>query len=111
MGLESAPTMPPTVSYTLGSHHESRISAQVHRSSSPYVNVPAASYSLPPGGACPFIGVKTPLTQAQLDALYSSHGMYVNAVAKGALSLVRNRFVLPTDGVRIIKEAARADVP
>ncbi len=78
---------------------------------SPYVDAPIASYSLPPGGACPFIGVKTPLSQTQLDALYSAHGQYVKAVAKGTLSLVRNRFVLPTDGARIIREAARADVP
>ncbi len=78
---------------------------------SPYVDAPTASYSLPPGGACPFIGVKTPLSQAQLDALYSSHGQYVKAVAKGTFSLVRNRFVLPIDGARIIREAVRADVP
>jgi len=78
---------------------------------SPYVDTPIASYGLPPGGACPFIGVKTPLSQAQLDALYGSHGVYVSAVAKGAHSLTRDRFVLPTDGALIIKEAARADVP
>ena len=75
------------------------------------MDTPTASYGLPPGGACPYIGTKTPLTQAQLDALYSSHGRYVKAVAKGTLSLVRNRFVLPTDGARIIMDAARADVP
>lgn len=78
---------------------------------SPYVDAPAARYSLPPGGACPYIGIKTPLSQTQLDALYSSHGAYVKAVSLGTLTLVRNRFVLATDAARIIKEAARADVP
>jgi hypothetical protein len=78
---------------------------------SPYVDTPTASYSLPPGGACPYIGIKTPLSETQLDALYGSHGQYVKAVAQGTLGLVRNNFVLPSDGARIIKEAARADVP
>jgi hypothetical protein len=77
----------------------------------PYVDVPTATYSLPPGGACPFIGVKTPFSQAQLDALYRSHGSYVKAVAKDTLNLVRHRYLLTRDGARIITEAARADVP
>ncbi|MCL4722278.1 MAG: hypothetical protein KJ041_10075 [Gammaproteobacteria bacterium] len=78
---------------------------------SPYVDVPIASYSLPPGPPCPYIGTKTPLSQAQLDALYRSHGKYVKAVAKSTAKLVRDRFVLPRDGARIVTEAVRSDVP
>lgn len=78
---------------------------------SPYVDVPIATYSLPLGGPCPYIGTKTPLSQAQLDALYPSHGKYVAAVAKSKTKLAKQRFVLPRDAARIITEAARADVP
>lgn len=78
---------------------------------SPYVDVPIASYGLPPGGACPYIGTKTPFTAEQLNGLYRSHGQYVALVTRGAAKLVAGRHVLPADGARIVVESIRADVP
>lgn len=78
---------------------------------SPYVDVPIASYGLPPGGACPYIGTKTPFTKAQLSALYRNHGQYVSKVGAGVRTLVKDRYLLQSDGNKTLREAAHSDVP
>lgn len=78
---------------------------------SPYVDVPIASYGLPPGGACPYIGTRTPFSDATLEALYPAKGRYVSAVVKQVNALVKDRYLLQSDSSRITREAAHADLP
>jgi hypothetical protein len=78
---------------------------------SPYVDVPISTYGLPPGGACPFIGRRTPFTPEQLAQLYRNHGSYVNQVNRNVQVLVKDGFLLPWDAALIRAEAAHAPVP
>lgn len=78
---------------------------------SPYVDVPIASYGLPPGGACPYIGTKTPFMKQTLSELYRNHGQYVKQVGARVRALVKDRHLLRSDGNLILKQAAKANVP
>jgi hypothetical protein len=43
--------------------------------------------------------------------LYRNHGDYVSKVARDTTRLVADRFLTVPDGIRLIQEAARADIP
>jgi hypothetical protein len=55
---------------------------------------------------CFLLGTTTPLSTAQLAALYPLHSDYVAAVARSAASGVRQGFLLPADALRIDQDAA-----
>jgi hypothetical protein len=55
---------------------------------------------------CFLLGTTTPLSAAQLAALYPLHSDYVAAVARSAASGVRNGFLLPADALQIDEDAA-----
>jgi hypothetical protein len=80
---------------------------------SPYVDVPTSTWSGSSTGAsfCFIAGHERPLDPATLRELYPTHGAYVRAVVRDVLSLVARRFLTWADGRRLIREAARADVP
>ena len=52
-----------------------------------------------------------PFDEATLERLYPTHRAYVRAVIRNVLGLVANRFLTSADGVRLIREAVRSDVP
>ena len=55
---------------------------------------------------CFLLGTTTPLSTAQLAALYPLHSDYVAAVARSAASDVREGFLLPADALQIDQDAA-----
>jgi Alpha/beta hydrolase domain len=90
----------------------------------PYVDVPSFSWRaystapLPPPAVhpisqliCNLQGHKTPLTQAQLDALYKNHGKYVSQFARRAITLVVEGFFTAADAVRAVLGAVHEDIP
>jgi Alpha/beta hydrolase domain len=80
---------------------------------SPYVDVPTSTWLGSSTGAsfCFIAGHEIPFDRAKLARLYPTHGAYVRAVARNVLGLVARRFLTPADGIDLIREAARADVP
>jgi hypothetical protein len=80
---------------------------------SPFVDVPTSTWFGSSTGAsfCFIAGHEVPLPQATLDALYPSHGAYVRAVVHNVARLVRQRVLTVPDGIKLIREAARSDVP
>jgi hypothetical protein len=52
-----------------------------------------------------------PFSKAQLAELYRNHGDYVSKVTRDTATLVADRFLTVRDGLRLIQEAARANVP
>jgi hypothetical protein len=80
---------------------------------SPYVDVPTSTWKGSSTGAsfCFIAGHEIPFDQARLDALYRNHGSYVVKVTLDVLRLVAGRFITVADGLDLIAEAARADVP
>jgi hypothetical protein len=80
---------------------------------SPYVDVPASTWLGSSTGAsfCFIAGHEVPFDQATLDELYPSHGAYVRAVIRDVRDLVADRFLTTRDGQKLIREAARSDVP
>ena len=80
---------------------------------SPFVDVPTSRWFGSSTGAsfCFIAGHEVPFTQAQLDALYASHFAYVRAVTRDVASLVGKRYLTVPDGLELIGEAARSDVP
>ncbi len=80
---------------------------------SPYLDVPTSTWYGSSTGAsfCFIAGHEVPFTAEQLQALYSSHGAYVGAVIKDVAGLVRDRILTAYDGVSLVIEAAKADVP
>jgi alpha/beta hydrolase family protein len=80
---------------------------------SPFVDVPTSTWFGSSTGAsfCFIAGHEVPFTQAQLDALYPSHFAYVRAVTRDVASLVGKRYLTVPDGLELIGEAARSDVP
>ena len=84
----------------------------------PYVQVPIATYyarsnSKDPRGAlfCSLMGYKVPLKKDVLMQLYPTHEDYVKKVKESVEALVKERLILPEDGLKIIKEAEQAAVP
>jgi hypothetical protein len=80
---------------------------------SPYLDVPTSTWYASQTGAsfCSIAGYEAPFSQAQLDALYPSHGAYVHRVTADALKLAVQRYLTLPDAVRIIREAAQSDIP
>ena len=80
---------------------------------SPYVDVPTSTWNGASTGAsfCFIAGHEIPFDQARLDALYRSHGSYVVGVTLDVVRLVAGRYITVADGLALIAEAARADVP
>jgi hypothetical protein len=59
---------------------------------------------------CFLLGTTTPLSAAQLAALYPLHSDYVAAVAQSAASGVQEGFLLPADALQIDQDAAASPV-
>src|SRR3954471_20246280 len=79
---------------------------------SPYLDVPTSTWFASQTGAsfCGIAGYEAPFSQAQLDALYPTHGAYVIRVTQDALRLAAQRYLTLPDALRIIREAAQSDV-
>ena len=73
----------------------------------PAVDAPVAALS-GEGGA--LVGSTKPFDTATLEALYSSHDAYVDAVERAARAGVRGRFLLSRDADAIVNEARRSSV-
>ena len=80
---------------------------------SPFVDVPTSTWfgSTVGDGFCSIAGHEVPFDQARLDALYRNHGAYVKAVTQDVARLVGRRYLTVPDGLELIVDAARSDVP
>ena len=80
---------------------------------SPYLDVPTSTWSGSSTGAsfCFIAGHEDPFSADQLAALYRNHGDYVRKVVRSSADLVGDRLLTLPDGLRIVEEAAHADVP
>jgi hypothetical protein len=80
---------------------------------SPYVDVPTSTWFGSSTGAsfCFIAGHEVPLPQATIDELYPTHGAYVRAVVRNVTGLVARRLLTVHDGLKLIREAGRSDVP
>ncbi len=79
----------------------------------PYVDVPISTWFVNSPGdlICNLSGFEIPFDAATLQFLYPTHSDYVQKVVKDALPLVQQRFLTLMDGLKIVVEAVRADVP
>jgi Alpha/beta hydrolase domain len=80
---------------------------------SPYVDVPTATWHGSATGAsfCFIAGWEEPFSQQKLQTLYPTHDDYVGKVIRNVGQLVVDRFVTLADGLELIDEAYRSDVP
>jgi hypothetical protein len=80
---------------------------------SPYLDVPTSTWFGSSTGPsfCGIAGHEVPFGEARLAELYRNHGDYVSKVTRDTARLVADRFLTVPDGLRLIQEAARADVP
>jgi hypothetical protein len=83
---------------------------------SPYLDVPTSTWfgssTNPPGSTfCGIAGHEVPFTGDRLAGLYPTHGSYVRKVVRSSAELVGDRLLTLPDGLRIVEEAARADIP
>jgi hypothetical protein len=83
---------------------------------SPYLDVPTSTWfgssTNPPGATfCGIAGHEVPFDADRLASLYRNHGDYVRKVVRSSADLVGDRLLSLPDGLRIVEEAARADVP
>jgi hypothetical protein len=80
---------------------------------SPYLDVPTSTWFGSSTGPsfCSIAGHEVPFGEAQLAELYRNHGDYVRKVTRDTARLVADRFLTVPDGLRLIQEAARANVP
>jgi Alpha/beta hydrolase domain len=80
---------------------------------SPFLDVPTSTWFGSSTGAsfCFIAGHEVPFTAAQLQSLYPNHGDYVSAVSRDVRGLVRDRIITNSDGVSLVKAAAKADAP
>jgi hypothetical protein len=80
---------------------------------SPYLDVPTSTWFGSSTGPsfCGIAGHEVPFDSAQLNSLYRNHGAYVSQVTNDTARLVAGRFLTLPDGLRLIQEAAHADVP
>ncbi len=78
---------------------------------SPYVDVPAATYTFtgPGPGTCRELGTTTPYDSAKLDALYGNQKKYEAKVAGSVGQMVKDRWITKSDGDRIKAQAAGKD--
>jgi hypothetical protein len=85
----------------------------------PFVDVPAATYSPTDAtahdtelsGLCPLIGFSTPFSQATLRALYPSHADYLARVTRETNELVREGFWVASDAATVVRQAAASGIP
>jgi hypothetical protein len=75
---------------------------------SPYVDVPAASYTYtsPGPGTCRELGSTTPFDSAKIDSLYGSRKNYAAKVAQSAERMVKDRWITESDAKKIKAEAS-----
>ena len=80
---------------------------------SPYLDVPTSTWFGSATGAsfCFIAGYERPFDAARLAELYPRHATYVREVIRNVGGLVAKRFLTRRDGLKLILEAARADVP
>jgi Alpha/beta hydrolase domain len=80
---------------------------------SPYLDVPTSTWFGNSTGAsfCGIAGHEVPFSADRLRQLYRNHGAYVSQVTNDTARLVAERFLTVSDGLRLIQEAAHADVP
>jgi hypothetical protein len=80
---------------------------------SPYLDVPTATWHGNATGAsfCRIAGWEEPFSPQKLQTLYPDHEDYVGKVIRSAGQLVVERFITLADGLALIDEAYRADVP
>ena len=80
---------------------------------SPFVDVPTSTWLGSSTGAsfCFIAGHEVPFLPPTLDGLYPSHDAYVRAVIRNVADLVARRLLTLHDGLGLIREAARSDIP
>jgi hypothetical protein len=80
---------------------------------SPYLDVPTSTWSGTSTGAsfCFIAGHEVPLPAATVDGLYSSRLHYTYRVFADVRALRSQRFLTDGDAVRLVVEAAQADIP
>jgi hypothetical protein len=74
---------------------------------SPYVDVPAATYTTtsPGPGTCRELGSTTPFDSAQFQSLYGNHKNYEAKVAQSVDRMVKEHWITESDGKKIKAEA------
>jgi Alpha/beta hydrolase domain len=80
---------------------------------SPFVDVPTATWNGSSTGEsfCFIAGHEVPFDAARLRELYPTHRTYVRKVVRNVAQLIGQRFLTLPDGIELVQEAARADVP
>ena len=79
----------------------------------PMIKVPVASYGegryvlTPPHGLDEIV----PFSDDVLKSLYSSRNQYVNRFTHAAMRLVQQRYLLPGDAHKLVRQARQADIP
>ncbi|MCB1036892.1 MAG: hypothetical protein KDD47_23905, partial [Acidobacteria bacterium] len=78
----------------------------------PPIAVPLGSFA--PGNAgplpCPLAGTFTAFDGPTLEELYPSHGPYLSAVARSANDNARQGYILRSDAVRYVVDAAKSGI-
>lgn len=79
----------------------------------PYVDVPISTWFVNSPGdlICNLSGFTIPFSEATLQLLYPTHADYVQKVASDTIAVVQKHFLNVVDGLTILVEAVRADVP
>jgi hypothetical protein len=80
---------------------------------SPYLDVPTSTWYGSATGAsfCFIAGWEAPFSEDLLEQLYPTHQTYVRQVTRNTLARVADRTITPPDGLAVIEEAARSDIP
>ncbi len=75
---------------------------------SPYLDVPAASYTFttPGPGTCRELGTTTPYDQTKLESLYGNHKKYEAKVAESVDHMVKDRWITKSDAEKMKSELA-----
>ena len=78
-----------------------------------FLDVPTAQWFVGSSGPglCFLLGHVDPFDEAQLGQLYPRHKVYVDKVIAATFRLIFQRLVTLEDGLEIIREARRSDVP
>jgi hypothetical protein len=79
----------------------------------PAVDVPVATLTgTPPGGTgfCFLFGTTTPLTPAQMTALYPSHQKFAAAWTRATKSAQAGGFLVPADAKELVSAAVHSDI-
>ena len=79
----------------------------------PMIKVPVASYGegryilTPPDGSAEIV----PFSDDVLKSLYSSRNQYVNRFTHAAMRLVQQKYLLPADAHKLVRQARKAVIP